>query len=394
MKTITRSCIRLDANAATKDEAIYLLKPVICPPTRITPMNKTVLSLAIAAALVPPLAANADTILYGDARVSVNYIDNHLQGVDAAWDVVDDGSKLGVKGAEDLGGGLSALYQWEFSVDMTEGGNFGGLNQKFSGLTGSFGALTLGTQDTPYWKVLNVIDIWNSSKVLNGSTYLGGSVTSETNVNGALSTLPNNVDYQTPIFNGFSAEAMLMLNGAASTALGSPNISNNVDIWSVNLKYNQGPYFAGLTYIQLNGDSNVDLGNGRTADLHLDNWGLGLGYKTDQWLVGLIYEQGNFNDVNFERQVRVDGVPLATGSDAQSWYLTGQYAFGNNTIRAAYGQTDTGIDGQSTIDNYRLGYQYNFSKRTWIWAEYSGRSADTPLYGDQDVVAIGTRLLF
>ena len=58
-------------------------------------MNKTALPLAIAAALSASLAANADTILYGEARVSVNYIDNHLQGADAYWDVVDDGSKLG-----------------------------------------------------------------------------------------------------------------------------------------------------------------------------------------------------------------------------------------------------------------------------------------------------------
>ena len=98
--------------------------------------------------------------------------------------------------------------------------------------------------------------------------------------------------------------------------------------------------------------------------------------------------------MNFDRKVRVNGVPLATGSDAQSWYLTGQYAFGNNILRAAYGQTDTGIDSEDTIDNWRLGYQYNFSKRTLIWAEYSGRDADTPLYGDQDVVSIGTRVFF
>ena len=358
-------------------------------------MNKTVLSLAVAAALTVPFAAQADTILYGEARISVNYIDNHIQNIDPNWDVVDDGSKLGVRGTEDLGGGLSALYMWEFSVDMAEGGNFGGINQKFAGLKGGFGTLTLGTQDTPYWKVLNVIDIWNSSKVLNGSTYLGGSVTPETNVNGALSTLSNNIDYQTPIFNGFSAEVMLVMDSdEANLALGIPNTSNNVDIWSVNVKYSQGPYFAGLTYIQLNGGDNVNLGGGRTADLNLDNWGLGLGYKTDQWLVGLIYEQGNFADVNFDRQVRVNGVPLATGSDAQSWYLTGQYAFGNNTVRAAYGQTDTGIDGESTIDNYRLGYQYNFSKRTLLWAEYIGRTADTPLYGNQDIVSIGMRHYF
>ena len=358
-------------------------------------MNKTLLSLTIAAALSAPLAAYADTILYGEARISVNYIDNPISGADPSWDVVDDGSKLGVKGTEDLGGGLSALYMWEFSVDMAEGGNFGGINQKFAGLKGGFGVLTLGTQDTPYWKVLNVIDIWNSSKVLNGSTYLGGAVTPETNVNGALSTLPNNIDYQTPIFNGFSAEAMLVLDAdEANTGLGVPNTSNNVDIWSVNVKYSQGPYFAGLTYIQLNGGSNVNLGQGRIADLNLDNWGLGLGYKTDQWLVGLIYEQGDFNDVNFDRQVSVNGVPLATGSDAQSWYLTGQYAFGNNIVRAAYGQTDTGIDGEDMIDNYRAGYQYNFSKRTLLWAEYIGRSADIPLYGDQDILSIGMRHYF
>ena len=354
-------------------------------------MNKTALSLAVAAALAAPFAAQADTILYGEARLSVDYIDNPVQGLDSYWDVVDDGSKLGVKGTEDLGGGLSALYQWEFSVDMTEGGNFGGTNQKFAGLKGGFGTVTLGTQDTPYWKVLNVIDIWNSSKVLNGATYLGGAVTKETNTSGSLSTLPNNFDYQTPIFNGFSAEAMLMMNGAVNTPQG---LSDGIDLWSVNVKYSQGPYFAGLTYIQLEGDHNVDLGSGRTVDLDLANWGLGLGYKTDQWLVGLIYEQGDFTDVNFDRKIKVNGVPLATGDDAQSWYLTGQYAFGNNTVRAAYGQTDTGIDGEDRIDNWRAGYQYNFSKRTLLWAEYIGRSADTPLYGDQDILSIGMRHYF
>jgi predicted porin len=40
-----------------------------------------------------------------------------------AWDVFDNGSRLGVRGEEDLGGGLSAIYQYEFGVDVTEGGN-------------------------------------------------------------------------------------------------------------------------------------------------------------------------------------------------------------------------------------------------------------------------------
>ena len=353
-------------------------------------MKTTAISLAVAVALTTPLLAHADTVLYGEAKVSVDYVDNN-RDPDSYWDVVNNGSKLGIRGNEDLGGGLSAFYQYDFSVDMTEGGNFAGLNQKFVGLKGGFGAVTLGTQDTPYWKVLNVVDIWNSSKMFDGTVYLGSGIDRRTSDNGALSTLANSIDYQTPIFNGFSAEALLVLDGRINTPQG---FSDGVDIWNLNLKYSQGPYFAGLTYIKLNGDSHVDIGNNQTVDLDVSNWGLGLGYKTAVWLVGAIYEQGDFTDVNAQRQYYEDGIPLSTGSDAKSWFLTGQYTFGNSTVRAAYGQTDTGIDGEDKIDNYRLGYQYNFSKRTLLWAEYIGRDADTLLYGDQNVVSIGTKVLF
>lgn len=353
-------------------------------------MNKALFPLTIAVALTNPLVTYADTILYGEAKVSVDYTDNNRDPA-AYWDIVNNGSKLGFRGSEDLGGGLSAFYQYDFNVDMTEGGNFEGLNQKFVGIKGGFGAVTLGTQDTPYWKILNIVDVFNSGKMFNGTIYLGGSLTAETDDNGALSTLANSIDYQTPIFNGFSAEALLVMDGTLNT---TSAFSSDVDIWNINLKYNQGPYFAGLTYIKMDGKSNIDLGDRRIADLNLDNWGLGLGYKTDQWLISAIYEQGNFNDVNFDRQVRINDIPLATGDDAQSWLLLGQYAFGNNVLRAAYGQTDTGIDGEDMIDNYRLGYQYNFSKRTLLWAEYLGRDADVPLYGDQNVMSLGTKVLF
>ena len=98
---------------------------------------------------------------------------------------------------------------------------------------------------------------------------------------------------------------------------------------------------------------------------------------------------------------RVDGFRLFPGDEAQNWYLTGQYAFGNNTLRAAYGQLDTGLDRDiagaqydDKIDNYLVGYQYNFSKRTSVWVEYIGRSADSLYYGDANAVSIGTRVDF
>ena len=86
-----------------------------------------------------------------------------------------------------------------------------------------------------------------------------------------------------------------------------------------------------------------------------------------------------------------------------SAYLTGAYTFGNNTIRAAYGQMDTGMPGADTIQNWPVGYQYNLSKRTLLWVEYIGRDAQkitstdnlgTFFYGDQNGVSIGTRVDF
>ena len=366
-------------------------------------MKKSVLALAVAAALAAPLAVQADTILYGSARVSVDYndednINNDFNG-DANWDVVNNASRLGVMGSEDLGGGLSGVYQYEFGVDVTEGGNFQGNRPKFVGLKGGFGTLTLGTQESPYYHVASVVDIFNTDKSFGATAWLGGSFNGfDINVSsnratgaGALFRLENSLYYTTPDFKGFSAEAMLVMNGAENDAQG---YSNGIDIWNIALKYNYGPFFAGASYIKLDGDSRVDVGDDSTIDLDMDQWVLGLGYTGGPFSVGFIYEKGTLNENGLLRGFRFEGVRLYPGDDAQNWYLTGQYAFGNNTVRAAYGQVDTGLDGDDKIDNYLVGYQYNFSKRTSLWVEYIGRSADTLYYGDQNAVSIGTRVDF
>ncbi len=371
-------------------------------------MKKSILALAVAGALALPFVAQADTILYGSARVSVDYNDETLDSVDinGAWDVVNNSSRLGVVGSEDLGGGLSAVYRYEFGVDVTEGGNWDSNRPKYVGLKGGFGTLTLGTQDTPYYNVAGITDIFNSGKTFLYPQWLGGGFSLSGNrsqADGDLIRLSNSVYYSTPDFNGFSGEAMLVMNGPSS------NISNDVDIWNLAAKYSNGPFFAGVSYIKLDGNSNVPLDPdtlpGVTFDLDLSNWVLGLGYNSGPFGVGFIYEQGSLYSLNLFTGIKnAAGTQFFPGNDATNWYLTGQYVFGNNTVRAAYGQLDTGVDGDDKIDNYVVGYQYNFSKRTSVWAEYIGRSASlynvpgdssTGLFmGDQNAVSIGTRVDF
>ncbi len=119
----------------------------------------------------------------------------------------------------------------------------------------------------------------------------------------------------------------------------------------------------------------------------------------------MTYEQGTLNQWGILEPFLVRDF----GGFDTPWsaYLTGSYTFGNNVIRAAYGQLDTGISGTDPIQNYVLGYQYNLSKRTRLWIEYVGRDAQqatlvgdtitdpgTIFYGDQNAVSIGTRVDF
>ncbi|WP_194383099.1 porin, partial [Escherichia coli] len=69
-------------------------------------------------AAIPVAHAQSSVTLYGVIDTSITYV-NHAQGKDNAWMLGNSsagnlaGSRWGVKGTEDLGGGLKALFQLE-----------------------------------------------------------------------------------------------------------------------------------------------------------------------------------------------------------------------------------------------------------------------------------------
>jgi predicted porin len=362
--------------------------------------------MAVAAALAGfGTVAQADTTLYGSARVSVDYDEansnyirlpngdlERIRAGSDAWDVYNNASRLGVRGEEDLGGGLSAIYQYEFGVDITDGGNLNSNRPKWVGLKGSsWGSVTAGTQWTPYYNVIGVGDIFNSSKVFDNDTYLGNTFGLR---------MDNSLIYSSPNWSGFGFQAMLVMNGSCSpsdpqtpselckTAGDNKlpgNLSDGVDLWNISASYKNGPFFAGATYIALDGPGFSDFYTAPTYDG--DQWGLAFGYNSGPFAVTLAYENGDVNTLNIGKTENV--------------YLTGQYTFGNNIIRGAYGYSspDDGqllfADGstrtQTDLNNYVLGYQYNFSKRTRAWVEWMLSDVDSDLTGDRQTVSIGTR---
>ncbi|QQS54804.1 MAG: porin [Candidatus Competibacteraceae bacterium] len=389
-------------------------------------MKKSAIALAVAAALVGS-SAFADTTLYGSARVSVDYVDLDTTYTDlrapngslipfvkgfTAWDVVNDSSRLGVRGEEDLGGGLSAIYQYEFGVDVTEGGNWNSNRPKWVGLKGtSWGSVTMGTQWTPYYNVLGVADVFNNSAntFLQNTGYLGSVYGTR---------MDNSLLYSSPNWSGFGFQAMLVMNGDVGaneptnpSELGycNPdnklpcNLSDSVDMYQLNATYKNGPFFVGAAYMAIDGPGFGSYYNNPTFDglkytrpnwEDGDQWGLAFGYNSGPFAVTLNYEDGDLNTLYF--------------GGGQNVYVTGAYTFGNNIIRGAYGYTDpdkgqvqvytngvqTARIEQDSINTFVLGYQYNFSKRTRAWVEYTNSDVDSDLIGTRQALSIGTRVDF
>ena len=371
-------------------------------------MRKTSLALAVAAALVGfGTSAHADTTLYGSARVSLDYTDadsDYARGPNgvlvrtsvgsSAWDVFNNASRLGVRGEEDLGGGLNAIYQYEFGVDPTEGSSLNSNRPKWFGLKGGFGSITAGTQLTPYYNAIAIGDIFNSSKIFSGTSYLGS---------GYGLRMDNSLLYSTPNLSGFTAQAMLAVNGSCTPSdIKSTgglckltvdnklpgNLSSDIDIWNIGLSYKNGPFFVGAAYMSLQGDEFSDLLTRPTWDG--DQWGMSAGFNSGPLAVSLAYENGDVNDLTF--------------GDTENVYLTGQYTVGNGVVRAAYGfntpsddRLNIVADGnpvtllQDDRNTWALGYQYNLSKRTRLWVEYQGQEADSDLAGNTQTVSVGTR---
>ena len=298
-------------------------------------MKKTMIAAAVGAAMLLPLAANANPVLYGKVNVGVVYED--ADATSSTWDVRQDVSRLGVKGSEDLGNGLSAIYQYEFGVDASDSGTLSG-RLAYAGLAGGFGVVAVGRQTTPYYNTVDKLDVFNmdNTAVSVNQFYLGPV------------RVGNAVAYVSPTFSGLTVTGALVMagNGEAEDVFGT-----DIDIYNLSADYANGPLSAGFSYLATT-DKTVDL----------SQWGLAASYNFGSFAAIAQYEnQDAFN------------------ATTTSWAVGGEFYMGNNTIRAVYGNVSPDVG--SDMANWGLGVEHAFSKRTRVYAEYT--SGDDYLSGFQ-----------
>jgi predicted porin len=390
-------------------------------------MNKKLLTLAVAAALVAPAAAMADATLYGKMNVSLDYIDIKDGGFNG-WTM--DGTvngktfppnsgranRIGVKGSEDLGGGLKAIYQVELGFDATnENDNYIAngdrskdsspvyMRNTFVGLAGGWGTFLMGRHDTPLKISTAKLDLFADTLADYNGTIGFQDIRAD-----------NAVAYISPSFSGFTFAGAVIPSGSA-TVDGTGNLSADsiAGAFSLAAIYSNGPFYASVAYEQLGEQllggtfTTVDVNSTVTVDpatgLPPGVAGVGAagtyGVDTvttttttsfesadtlDKWRVGLgILDWNGFT---------LDGIYENWGGAIENdlWQIQAAYAFGNAQIKGMYGQNDPDV-GFNT-DAWAVGLDYNFSKRTKVYALYTQTSIDDNSnsdLGDWDGFSLG-----
>jgi predicted porin len=328
-------------------------------------MKKQLIAAAVATAIAVPMAASADVTVYGKLHYSIDNID-YDSGVSGAipgtgndsldagydgWGVNSHASRFGIKGSEDLGNGLSAVFQMEFQIDGDDLGAVSNNRNTYVALAGNFGVAGIGQVDTPFKSSTASLELFGDSTGDYNQLYFDDIRTRDA------------VFYMSPNWNGLSFVAAAVL---PSTSLDA----DGVEATSLSATYSNGPFFATLAFEGISGEYVDDLYAGAgiagtvTDDMNYDKWRLGLGYTANGLHVGFIYEDRDIDHVG----------------DGNSWQLSGSYTMGNNVFKVAYGEVEDIINNTHAAavgdlfidgDQWTVGLDHKLSSRTKLYATYS-----------------------
>ena len=315
-------------------------------------MKKSLIALAVLAASGAAMAQSSVT-LFGIVDATYAYgsgsVSNKSQLTNSGYNT----SRLGFRGVEDLGGGMSASFWLEAGLNNDNGSGVltntnnqaatttggGGLtfNRRSTvSLNGGFGEVRLGRDYTPQFWNLTVFDPF-------GTNGVGATVTHDAKLAGPTGTrASNSIGYFLPgNLGGFYGQAQYYMGENNS------NAANKKDGNGLALR-------AGYA----NGPINVALALSETKYLTGDIQSINLGGQYD---LGVAKIMAHYS------QDEIDG-----GADGKGFLIGGLIPMGAGEIRLAYSTYKIDTAGANPrSDKIALGYVHNLSKRTALYATYA-----------------------
>lgn len=322
-------------------------------------MKKSLLALAVLGAFAGAATAQSSVTIYGLVDLGVgkgNGGSVKTAGLDPkegkAWtEKASNASRLGFRGNEDLGGGLSAQFQIEHRFNADEGvvnsKDFFWAGRTYVQLTSATaGSIYLGREYSPAFFVQSAVDPFGNNGVGQFGTALSwAGYTSPSNAGGTVVTpsgasrSSNAVGYKSPNMNGFSA--------IVAVGLGEAVVPRTT---ALSIDYKAGPIYAGFGYEKQSGMASAATNN------------------DSLWNFGATYDLGTVKPGFYYASAKVSGGTLTN----KVFEFTASAPIGGGTLKAGYARESFGAVAPATkgkLSKFGLGYDYPLSKRTNLYAD-------------------------
>ncbi len=324
-------------------------------------MKKSLLALAALGMIAGAAQAQTAVTVYGQIDIGVVKVKDKTTAIGRG-----DNNKLGFRGTEDLGGGLTALFQLEMRFEPDTGTTESAPNrplfqgQSRVGLKGDFGTVRLGRGLSAAQEVMGNYEPWSfagnranlvaySTAGFNGDPFVTGS---------SQNRFSNGFFYTSPTVNGFTGGFSI----ATKEAIGNGTPFDHPI--SLSASYNNGPFSGAINY-ERNG-------------LETKFWNLAASYKVTPEMKLM----GSYATQKITRNITAPYAVLPAGVDVKTdaYLLGGQFAIGSTgQILAGYGHSNTKTVGTSTkTRQFSFGYEHNLSKRTFLYTDFSNSRVKAP----------------
>ncbi len=361
-------------------------------------MKKTLLAAALLAGFAGVAQAETSVTLYGIIDTGIGYNKVKGDGFDGSRigmiNGVQNGSRWGLRGTEDLGDGLQAVFQLESGFDSgngksAQGGRLFGRQATIGLQSDSWGRLDFGRQTNITSKYFGSIDPFGAGF---GQANIGMGISAANTVR-----WDNMVMYQTPSFSGFQfgvGYSFSVDDNGGDERVGF-RTADNVRGITTGLRYVNGPLNVALSYDQLNASNNQSQD---AVDATPRSYGIGASYDFEVVKLSLAYARTTDGWFGGQGINGVDGSVLtsnvfADGFKANS-YMVGLSApiGGASKLFGSWQMVDPSNDkltgGEEKMNVFSLGYTYDLSKRTNLYA-YGSYAKNYAFIDDVKSTAVG-----
>ena len=315
-------------------------------------MKKSLLALAVLGAFAGVASAQSSVTIYGSLDMSVaksngGTAPNPGAPGSKAWTLQQSNqSRLGFRGNEDLGGGLSAQFQIEhrFTPDtgaLINPNSFWGGRSYVQLTNAGMGSVYLGREYTPvFWPAVKSDPFGWDGVGQAGTGMYANYLTPDVTGSGVRAS--NSVGFKSASFGGLTVQGAI--GASENSGLGRNN--------GFNVEYAGGPLYAALGYEKVTKGSN-------------DGTGL--------MNLALHYNFGFVKAIGYYARSKTG----ANGSLSNKSYMLGATApLGSGLVKAMYYRVDPS-GSNNNRSKVGLGYDYQLSKRTGLYADLGLARADT-----------------